>query len=103
MAYKRIRVWDGSTWQQVGSQVPNVVQAAGTDSVILTAGTGSKGIPYGDVDFGVTPLVFVQVTGDKHATIAITADGAGFTVEAKGTGTDTINFNWFAIQANFSV
>lgn len=103
MGYKRIRVWNGVAWEQVGSQVPGVVDASGRNEVTLVAGSGSKSIAYGAVSFAFIPLVFVQVTGNKSATITVEADTVGFTVNVKGTGTDTITFDWFAVQAEFSV
>ena len=102
MAYKRIRVWDGSEWQQVGSQVPGVVDASGRGTVNLTAGEGSTALAFGTVVFSFVPLVFVQVTGTNDATIRVVADTVGFTVYATGTGTDTITFDWFAVQTDFS-
>lgn len=102
MSYKRVRVWDGSTWQQIGAQVPGLVEAQGLDSITLIDGVRTKGISFGDAVFTFTPLVFVQVTGTNHATITVDVDTLGFTVSAKGTGNETIEFNWFAIQANFS-
>ena len=102
MAYKRIRVWDGSEWQQVGSEVPGVVDASGRGSVNLVAGAGSTALAFGSVVFTFTPLVFVQVTGTNNATIRVVHDTVGFTVYATGTGTDTITFDWFAVQTNFA-
>lgn len=102
MAYKRIRVWDGSTWQQVGSQVPGILDASGNGSVTLSSGVGTIGLAYGDITFSFTPQVFVQVTGTNHATITVEADTVGFTVNAKGTGTDTITFDWFAVQSQIA-
>lgn len=102
MAYKRIRVWDGSEWLQVGSQVPGVVDASGRGTVTLTAGEGTVGIAFGTVVFTFVPLVFVQVTGANDATIRVVADTVGFTVYVTGTGTDTVTFDWFAVQTDFA-
>lgn len=103
MTYKVIRVWDGSQWLQVGAQVPGVVDASGSNSIVLSAGgIGAKGISFGGTQYAFAPYVFVQVTGVNHATVAVTADTAGFTVEVKGEANDTITFNWFAVQVDFS-
>ena len=102
MAYKRIRVWSGTDWEQVGSQVPGILDASGTGSVTLSAGLGTTALTYGDIVFSFTPQVFVQVTGTKHATITVQADTVGITVNAKGTGSDVITFNWFAVQSQIA-
>lgn len=99
MAYKRIRVWDGTQWQQVGSQVPSIFSATGSGTIALVNGAAEVALSF-DSQFALAPLVFVQVTGTNHATIAVDADTVGFTATIKGTGTDTITFNWFAVQAN---
>jgi hypothetical protein len=103
VAYKRIRVWDGQEWLQVGAQVPGIVDSSGSDSVTLSAGgSATKGISFGGTVFSFAPFVFVQVTGVNHATVAVTADAVGFTVDVKGAPNDTITFNWFAVQLAFS-
>lgn len=102
MSYKKISVWSGTEWQQVGAQVPSILDASGSGSVTLVAGAGAIGLTFGDIVFSFTPQVFVQVTGNKHATITVEADTVGFTVNAKGTGTDTITFDWFAVQSQIA-
>lgn len=98
MAYKRISVYDGSDWLQVGAQVPGVTDASGSGSVVLDAGgAGTTSIAFG-VTFAFAPYVFVQVTGVNHATVAATADTVGFTADVKGDPNDTITFQWFAVQ-----
>lgn len=98
MAFKRIRVYDGDDWLQVGSQVPGVADASGSGDVTLDAnGEGSTSLGYGGTVFNSTPFVFVQVTGVNHATTAITADEFGFTLDVKGEANDTISFSWFAV------
>lgn len=102
MAYKRIRVYDGSEWIEVGAQVPGVTDAVGSGQIVLSAGgTGQVAIPFG-LTFAFAPQVFAQVTGVNHATIAITADTVGFTADVVGTPNDTVTFDWFAVQADFS-
>lgn len=99
MAYKRIRVWDGTQWQQVGSQVPSIVSATGNGSISLVNGAAEVALAF-DTQFAAAPLVFTQVTSVAHATISVDVDTVGFTASIKGTGTDAITFTWFAIQAN---
>jgi hypothetical protein len=101
MAYKRIRVWDGSVWQEIGAQVPSVVDASGSQSTSLITGARTLGVSFG-FEFSFTPLVFVQVTGTNHATVTVQVDTTGFTANLKGTGSESITFSWFAIQADFS-
>jgi hypothetical protein len=102
MSYKRIRVWSGSEWLEVGAQVPGVVDASGTGTVTLGAGgTASTSLAFGST-FVFPPFVFVQVTGVNHATVAVTADAVGFTAEFVGEASDVITFNWFAVQVDFS-
>lgn len=102
MSYKRIRVWSGSEWLEVGAQVPGVVDASGSGQVVLDAGgAGSTSLSFGSV-FAVAPYVFVQVTGINHATVAVTPDTVGFTADVKGDPNDTITFQWFAVQVDFS-
>ena len=97
MSFKRIRVYDGTDWLQVGSQVPGVADASGQGSVDLDAnGDGTASLGYGTV-FNSIPFVFVQVTGINHATVAITSDEFGFTADVKGGANDTISFDWFAV------
>lgn len=96
MAYKQIKVWDGSTWQNVGAQVPAMVQAFGTDSITLSSGTGSKTITYTN-PFNTTPLVFVQITGSNNAQSRVSGTATNFTVTLTGTGTDVVTFSWFAV------
>lgn len=97
MAYKKIRVWDGSDWLQVGAQVPGVTDASGTGTVTLSAGgTGTTSVAFGTT-FGFAPYVFTQVTGVNHATIAVTPDAVGFTADVKGEPNDVISFSWFAV------
>ena len=103
MAYKRIRVYDGSDWLQVGAQVPGVVDSSGSGTVTLGAGgDGSTSISFGGTVYTFAPYVFVQVTGVNHATVAVTADTVGFTADVKGEPNDTITFQWFAVQTDFS-
>lgn len=103
MAYKIIRVYDGSDWLQVGAQVPGVVDSSGTGSIVLDGGGGgSTSIAFGGTVYTFAPYVFVQVTGINHATAAVTADTVGFTADFKGTAGDTITFSWFAVQVDFS-
>lgn len=99
MAFKRIRVYDGTDWLQVGSQVPGVADASGQGSVTLDAnGDGTTSLGYGSgTTFNSTPYVFVQVTGVNHATVAVTPDTVGFTADVKGQPNDTVSFDWFAV------
>ena len=102
MSYKRIRVWSGSEWLEVGAQVPGVADASGTGQVTLSAGgTGTTSLSFGST-FVVPPFVFVQVTGVNHATVAVTADTVGFTADIVGEANDVITFNWFAVQVELS-
>jgi hypothetical protein len=96
--YKRVKVWDGTEWQYVGAQIPQAVEAYGSESQALTAGAATKAVTFTAGVFTSTPLVFTQVTGTKDATIRVTATSSGFTATLAGTGTDTITFDWFAIQ-----
>ena len=101
MAFKRIRVYDGTEWLQVGSQVPGVTDAVGSGSVTLDGGgNGTVAPSYGGTVFNTAPLVFVQVTGVNQATVAVTPDTVGFTAELKGDPNDTITFDWFAVLAD---
>jgi len=101
MSFKRIRVYDGSEWIQVGSQVPGVTDAVGSGSVNLDAsGNGTLAPSYGGTIFNTAPLVFVQVTGVNQATVAVTPDTVGFTAEFKGEANDEITFDWFAVLAD---
>lgn len=99
MSYKRIRVWDGTTWQQVGAQVPQVLEAYGSESVTLTAGTATETFSWLAGAFGEAPLVFTQLTGSADAVIRVTSvTEDNFSVVITGSGTDTITFSWFAVQ-----
>lgn len=101
MAYKRIRVYDGSQWLQVGAQVPGIVDASGSGSTVLdAAGVGTEGISFGGNAFAFAPYVFVQVTGVNHATVAVTSDTVSFTLDLKGEPNDTISYDWFAVQTD---
>lgn len=102
MAFKRIRVYDGTDWVTVGAQVPGVTDAVGNGSVNLDASGEATSAPtYGGTVFNAVPLIFVQVTGVNHATVAVTPDTVGFTASFKGEPNDTITFDWFAVQADF--
>lgn len=96
--YKRIKVWDGSTWQLVGAQIPQVLEAYGNSSVTLSSGTATTTITFTAGTFSDVPLVFTQVTGANSADIKLTATEDDFTVTVSGSGSDVITFNWFAIQ-----
>lgn len=96
--YKRVKVWDGTTWQYVGAQIPQAVEAYGSESSTLTAGAATKAVTFTAGTFTSTPLVFTQVTGANSATIRVAATSSGFTATIAGTGTDTVTFDWFAIQ-----
>jgi hypothetical protein len=99
MSYKRIRVWDGSTWQQIGAQIPQVLEAYGTGSVTLSSGTATTTINFAPATFVAAPLVFTQLRGSNNATIRVSAvTTTGFTVVVTGTGTDAVSFSWFAVQ-----
>lgn len=104
MAYKRIRVWDGTEWLQVGAQVPGVVDASGVGTVTLNgSGDGTVSVAFGaGVTFSVAPLVFVQVTGTNFADSRVIPDTVGFTVHFKGTASQVITFSWFAVQVDFA-
>lgn len=100
MSFKRIRVYDGSEWIQVGSQVPGVTDAVGSGSITLDAGGNGTSAPtYGTI-FNTSPLVFVQITGVNQATVAVSPDTVGFTAEFKGEPNDTVTFDWFAVLAD---
>lgn len=100
MAFKRIRVYDGTDWLQVGSQVPGITDAVGSGSVTLDpGGSGTTTPSYGTV-FNTSPFVFVQITGVNQATVAVTPDTVGFTAEFKGEPNDEITFSWFAVLAD---
>lgn len=101
MAYKRIRVWDGSEWLQVGAQVPGVIDAYGSESTVLIGGARTLGVSFG-FQFSSTPYVFVQVTGQNHANVTVEVDQTGFTAYLTGNDADAITFTWFAIQTDFS-
>lgn len=96
--YKRVKVWDGTEWQYVGAQIPQAVEAYGSETSTLSSGAATKAVTFTAGVFTSTPLVFTQVTGSKSATIRVTATSSGFTATIAGTGTDTITFDWFAIQ-----
>jgi hypothetical protein len=101
MAYKSIRVWDGSAWQEVGSQVPSVLAASGFGTVTLAAGAGTYTVAFGaGVQFATAPLGFAQLTGSNHATAVVITDTVGITINFLGTGTSTITFNWFVVQGD---
>jgi hypothetical protein len=96
--YKRVKVWDGTEWQYVGAQIPQAVEAYGSESTVLVSGAATETVTFAADTFTSTPLVFTQVTGSKSATIRVVATSTGFTATLAGTGTDTITFDWFAIQ-----
>ncbi len=96
--YKRVKVWDGTEWQYVGAQIPQAVEAYGSESTTLVSGAATETVTFATDTFTSTPLVFTQVTGSKSATIRVVATSTGFTATLAGTGTDTITFDWFAIQ-----
>lgn len=96
--YKRVKVWDGTEWQYVGAQIPQAVDAYGSETTSLTTGVGTKSVTFTAGTFSSTPLVFTQVTGANPATIRVSATSSGFTATIAGIGTDTITFSWFAIQ-----
>lgn len=96
--YKRVKVWDGTEWQYVGAQIPQAVEAYGSESTALISGAATETVTFATDTFTSTPLVFTQVTGSKSATIRVVATSTGFTATLAGTGTDTITFDWFAIQ-----
>lgn len=103
MAFKRIRVYDGAEWIQVGSQVPGVTDAVGSGSITLSAGGTATAAPsFNGTVFNTAPLVFVQITGVNHATVAVTPDTVGFTAEFKGEPNDVITYDWFAVLADLS-
>ena len=96
--YKRVKVWDGTEWQYVGAQIPQAVEAYGSESTALVSGAATETVTFATDTFTSTPLVFTQVTGSNSATIRVAATSTGFTATLAGTGTDTITFDWFAIQ-----
>jgi hypothetical protein len=99
MSYKRIRVWDGTTWQQVGAQVPQVLEAYGSETESLVSGAATITVTFAEGTFGEAPLVFTQLTGANSAVIRVTSvTDEGFSAAITGTGTDEISFSWFAVQ-----
>jgi len=99
MSYKSIRVWDGANWQLVGAQIPQVLDAYGTQSVTLTSGTATSTVTFAANTFLSAPLVFTQVTGANNATIRLSSvTASGFSAVVTGTGTDAVTFSWFAVQ-----
>lgn len=97
--YKRIKVYDGTTWQFVGAQIPQLLEAYGSASVELVAGTATESVVFAANTFIDAPLVFTQLTGTANATLRVSAvDEEGFSVVVTGTGTDTVTFSWFAVQ-----
>jgi hypothetical protein len=97
--YKSIRVWDGTAWLPVGAQVPQTLEAYGTQSVDLTAGAATRSVTFTAGTFISAPLVFVQLTGANNATIRVSSvTTSGFSAVITGTGTDTVTFSWFAVQ-----
>lgn len=97
--YKSIRVWDGTEWVPVGAQVPQTLEAYGTQSVALTAGTATRSVTFTAGIFVSAPLVFTQLTGSNNATIRVSSvTTSGFSAVLTGTGAETITFSWFAVQ-----
>jgi hypothetical protein len=96
--YKRIKVYDGTTWQFVGAQIPQLLDAYGNGSAELVSGTATETVTFVEGVFIDAPLVFTQLTGTANATLRVSeVDENGFSVVITGTGTDTVTFNWFAV------
>lgn len=96
--YKRIKVWDGTNWQLVGAQIPQVLEAYGTEAVTLDSGAATETFTFPEGTFSAVPLVFTQLTGSNAATISVAATEDDFTATISGSGSDEITFNWFAVQ-----
>lgn len=101
MAAKQGYIWDGSTWQPLGTQVPTAPfsQKFGNDSVVVTTDPGTKTISFPASSFTATPVVFLQLTSTTGGSLVVSATtSTDFTVTVKGVTSTTVTFNWYAVQ-----
>jgi hypothetical protein len=101
MSAKQGYVWDGSTWQALGTQVPSAPfsQKFGSDSVVVTTDPGTKTITFPSSSFTAAPLVFLQITSTGGGSLVVSAaTSTTFTVTVKGVTSTTVTFNWYAVQ-----
>lgn len=94
---KNAYVYDAtsSTWVPMATQLPSVpfAQRSGSDTVSST-----KSVTFPTGVFTSAPVVFLQLTTDSAATLAITAKSStGFTAKVTGNS-GSVGFDWTAIQ-----